>query len=433
MVSLFDICLEKPKWSHISTGVASIDAMIDLTGSGAIIDFQSTPIHNAMFATVCNMIVTQLEYSEDSHVIVLETFNPFPWGLYAKHPRYNKNWDARIKKFQVSTFAQILAFFICNPMKALSRSSLVIIVNFHEVMEFYRHQLNATFEEALLKLEIEKNEDLLNTLKRDGRIDTPGNGQNQDIPLFKESPLVKYQEHVDEMFKHLNGFLREYSLIILLLGCMDVKSRVQFRNPESANDSQTANNSSKLIRDSSTRTRSGSRYLFTPVTYDKRVNSFTTALNDSKILQRILFFKDFYRNSHHYSQGTQAFDTDGERIVAVAKPDKENASGNIMEPSFFDFAEKFYQDTTGENCWLIDLQESNDGDLSNYLEESILLTQQLLRPSSERSSKRPKVPNIPSSPVKQVSNYWSDENGTLAISLVIEGSDVELTGTIFEE
>ncbi|KAM3121985.1 hypothetical protein ACQ2H7_004843 [Candidozyma auris] len=290
-----------------------------------------------MFATVCNMIVTQLEYSEDSHVIVLETFNPFPWGLYAKHPRYNKNWDARIKKFQVSTFAQILAFFICNPMKALSRSSLVIIVNFHEVMEFYRHQLNATFEEALLKLEIEKNEDLLNTLKRDGRIDTLGNGQNQDIPLFKESPLVKYQEHVDEMFKHLNG------------------------------------------------------------------------------------------------HGTQAFDTDGERIVAVAKPDKENASGNIMEPSFFDFAEEFYQDTTGKNCWLIDLQESNDGDLSNYLEESILLTQQSLRPSSERSSKRPKVPNIPSSPVKQVSNYWSDESGTLAISSVIEGSDVESTGTIFEE
>ncbi|PVH21597.1 hypothetical protein CXQ85_000579 [Candidozyma haemuli] len=133
-----------------------------------------------MFAVICNMMVSQLEEDVNKTVIVIETFNQFPWQLFSQHPRYEEAWMSRIKRFYLPTFAQVLSFFMLNPLKSLANSAFVIIVNFHEVVEYYRYQIVVSFEEALLKHQIERNSVVIDNFRKDEN----GGNHEQSVPTL---------------------------------------------------------------------------------------------------------------------------------------------------------------------------------------------------------------------------------------------------------
>lgn len=436
MVSLFDILLKKPTWAHISTGISGLDSVIRVAGSHAILDFQSTPIHNAMFAVICNMMVSQLEEDVNKTVIVIETFNQFPWQLFSQHPRYEEAWMSRIKRFYLPTFAQVLSFFMLNPLKSLANSAFVIIVNFHEVVEYYRYQIVVSFEEALLKHQIERNSVVIDNFRKDEN----GGNHEQSVPtldgqssLANESPFSKFQTHVDALFQHLNSYLVSYNLLVLIVGCMDVKYKN--RPKPSINHYSDALLSESEIFPSQQQKKI---LHFDPIKYDKIGQAIQAGLNESRITQRVIFYNDWYHKSQHFSMAENSASHQTLRKVAAAKADKDTGTGNIIDPIYFDFNHKLYGKESIENDWLIDLLDAPDEDLSSFLEESILSTQEQLKPPYERARKRLKLAEqVPSSPVRWESHAENSLGaGNLPIqdtqALVIEGSDVELTGTIFE-
>lgn len=435
MVSLFDILHKPSEWNQISTGVDSLDSLIRVDGSQAILDFQSTPLHNCMFAVVCNMMVSYLELKSDGKIIVLETFNQFPWKLLRKHPRYNELLERCITRYSLPTFSQILAFLMIKRLEKYDCSPFIVIMNFHEVLEYYRLQLVTAFEEALLKLEVDWNTAYIEKLNKTDPA-TTADKSLPDLPdstLFRESPFLKFQSHVDVMFKHLNEFATCQQLMILLLGCMDVKMNTLKTGSETEDNYIPAKSNSTV--EPSPKMRSKSR--FEPTKYDHRQLG-NRSLNENKIHQRILFYNDFLINSHYNLDNKDEASKNCDRVVAVAKADKENVAGNIMEPVYFDFMDLGDAENNKNASWLIDLLHSEEEPLSSFLEESIVITQQQLRPSSERQNKRPKMTNdFPSSPVKysDPTQYSSNsvESPSLMQDSVIEGSDVELTGTVFDE
>lgn len=435
MVSLFDILHQPSEWSQISTGVDSLDSLIRVEGSQAILDFQCTPLHNSMFAVVCNMMVSYLELNSEGKIIVLETFNQFPWKLLRQHPRYNELLERCITRYSLQTFSQILAFLMIKRVEKYDCSPFIVIMNFHEVVEYYRLQLVAAFEEALLKLEVDWNTAFIEKLSKTGSSTTAEKSQ-PDLPdstLFRESPFVKFQSHVDVMFKHLNEFATCQQLMILLLGCMDVKMNM-LKNDSGIEDNSIPAKSNSTL-EPYPKMRSKSR--FEPTKYDHgRIG--TRSLIENKIHQRVLFYNDFLINSRYYLDNKDEGSENCDRVVAVAKADKENVAGNIMEPVYFDFVDLVDAENSKNASWLIDLLHFEDEPLSSFLEESIVITQQQLRPSSERRNKRPKVANdFPSSPVKYSDTIKyspnSDESPRFMQESVIDGSDVELTGTVFDE
>lgn len=443
MVSLFDICQQEPKWSHISTGVPSLDSMISVVGTEAVIDFQSTPLHNAMFAAICNMMITQLENSEGL-VVVLETFNQFPWSLFTQHPRYRPEWHPRIKRYYLPTFAQVLSFFLADSTELAASTSLYVVVNFHEIMEHYKYQLYATFEEALLKLEIDKNAAILDSLDKENCQETIDklNQKIESFRLLKESPWVKYQNHTEAMFKHINLFLVKHQLVVLLLGCMDVKRKTIMPNQKALGERALTMEQSFSGHETTFWDQDAKRLIFEPTRYDSSSgNNSKLNLIESKITHRIIFYNDWLNKSNFFIKQQYSPDEKTRRMVAVAKHAKFNGAGNIYQPIYFDFNDIFYGADYKNDGWLIDLLQTEDEDLSNFLEQSILSTQQLLRPSSERVNKRQKLWNkIPSSPI-----HWnchetdeSSNRSSLAFeksgnTLVIDESDVELTGTLLDD
>lgn len=435
MVSLFDILHKPSEWNEISTGVESLDSLIRVDGSQAILDFQSTPLHNCMFAVVCNMMISYLELKSQGKIIVLETFNQFPWKLLRQHPRYNELFDRCITRYSLPTFSQLLAFLMIKRLEKYDSSPFIVIMNFHEVVEYYRLQLVAAFEEALLKLEVDWNTACIEKLKNSDSATSADKNlpDPPDSTLFRESPFAKFQSHVDVMFKYLNEFATCQQLMILLLGCMDVKMNTLKTDSETEDNHFPAKSNTAV--EQSPKMRSKSR--FEPTKYDHRQMG-TRNLNENKIHQRVLFYNDFLINSRYYLDNKEEANKNRDRVVAVAKADKENVAGNIMEPVYFDFMDLVDAESTKNASWLIDLLHFEEEPLSSFLEESIVITQQQLRPSSERQNKRPKLTNdFPSSPVKYCdpTQYSSNSVGSPSFiqDSVIEGSDVELTGTVFDE
>lgn len=432
MVSLFDIIHKLPRWDHISTGIPSLDPLVKIEGCEGIIDFQSTPLHNTMFAVICNILISHLEQKPHGEIVVIETFNQFPWPLFQQHPRYNVSYDVRIVRYSLPTFSQILAFLMINPLEARASSALMVIVNFHEVMEFYRHQLVAAFEEALLKRELDWNTEAVENLEKLKEGELKINDfltLPRDAPLLRVSPFVKFQSHVDAMFKHLNEFATHHQLLILLLGCMDVQSKTSNRNLEEVVTQHALGTQSmqdNLVKKG-----------FEPSKYDQRQGGPLNS-NEQKLHQRVIFYNDWYINSRHFHDHQHKTGID--RIVAVAKAEKETVEGNIVEPVYFDFSDLFYGEHKDGQDWLIDLLTVENEQLGSFLEESITLTQQQLRPSSERNAKRPRIMSeFPSSPVKVgASLVDQSRDGELALETVnqdsfIDESDVELTGTVFDD
>lgn len=466
MVSLFDMCLQQPTWAHLSTGIPTLDQMLDLQSDG-LFDFQTVPANPGMPAMICSLMVSHLRESENLTVAVIESLNPFQWDLLRQHPQYDPQWEKRgqIKVYSLMSVVEFFWFFTFGPARSLGASSILLfILNFHEIVELYRLHIAAAYEEALLKHQIDKNRELLANLDRiqaEGieLVSLPQLPALSD--LLRQSPYVKAQNHIDELFKEMSEFTYQHSAIIVLVGCLEAKFKPipKLRAP-SPSPTSSFNGSQTQVSLSQNVVRESNRLVLDPVTFGKQSSgnrsSADLSLNESKITARLIFYNDWYHKSPLFlSKQRPPLESEQFKVLAI-KVTSFNGVSNINDPVYFNLSTHHCdEDGKGDpESWLIDLQAQDEGNLSAFIQDSINSTQQVPRAVSTQIARLLAIsssPPINTTQTKVISTILSTQENADCIlnkdvlerreegeefqenELYIEGSDVELTGTLLED
>lgn len=426
MVSLFDISTQRPLWAGLTTGVPSLDALLPKEAS-AILDLQSVPASAAFLGVVVNLMVSHLVALSELRVVVLEALDTFCWLLLTQHPQFDERWlDGRVTKYATRSFAQIYAFFTFMPLANVAPGSVLMVLwNFHEVVEMYRVQLSAAYEETLLRHEI--NDRRVLWANRD-KVKEEGLAL---VPLFQlpqssklgENPIVRAQNHINELFKRMGQFAYKHSAVIALQGHLDLKFKPWTRQDVSLDPLTSQNQSFSEPK------RSG-RLIFHPMQFgysgsDTRSSRFC----DSQITARFVFYNDWYHKSPHFQRELREPHKEDLYFVTAVKAHRLRGVSNINDPVYFDF--KYAPGKSGmTGSWFIDLLEQETSDLSALIQNSLSLTQVY------KATGRVPI-NISSSPPFTRSQAGVDIDAEMgnadADLLVISGSDVELTGTLLDE
>lgn len=449
-----------PRWAHLDTGIATINLMLDVK-LDAIIDLQSVPSNAAVFAILANLIASHLE-KPDTRVVVIECLKPFHWQWLQCHASYQESWrlEKRLVLYRLDSFAKLFSFFSQLPMEnSQSGATLVLILNFHELMEYYRLQLAASHEELLLKHQIEKNNVLIankDKATEEGYdlIELPQLPRNSG--LLKISPYHRFKEHFDSLMLLINDFTYRYSGVVVMQGYMLPKYR-QYNKTKlvaesSQRETQTASETSNMAPPE--KQYSHSRLVFTPVTFTRELES------DNKAASRILLYNDWYFNSPHFLSEKRPKEESDYHFVFVAKITNFQGLQTINEAVFFDFQRNpFHKSIEAlQDPWFINLLATQNDEGDEQVEEenlSTLLqttTQNLSRKRKHRSLSMPSSPPITASQLNLHIDYHgdiddaeghdSDHSDAKSVEinieaysfdgrLVIEESDVELIGTIY--
>lgn len=461
MVSLFHMSTQGLRSDHLDTGISALNQILDIK-MDAVLDVQSVPMNPALSAILANLIASHLSKS-NTMVVIIETLNPFEWEWLRHHPRYQDSWleEKRICVYRLDSFAKLFAFFSFMPSELNGLTPvLALIMNFHELIELYRLQLAACYEETLLKHQIDKCNTLLANKEKyleEGfeLIELPSLPKTSS--LLRESPFSQFTRHIDSLLLLINAFAYKRSGVVVLQGFM-----VQSFKPYS----QTMDTSSQIsgIRNSessqnkfvTTKYHKKSRLVFTPISIGKENKA-----GENKISSRLLFYNDWYFKSPHFVSEDRSKQKSDYHLVSVVKVTNFYGYHTINDPIYFDFKQYPIPGTKLDefDSWFINLLEirvSNDNntaaeqqDLSAVLHTS---TQHLSRKRDFSSTQLASSPPFRASQLQEELNRVIDYDNSDSNSehsdarsvevdidaysfdgLVIEGSDVELTGTVFED
>lgn len=416
MVSLFEMSLQRPAWSHLSSGIPTLDQMLRIE-TDAVLDFQSVPANLALSALMCNLVASHLAKS-GLRVVIIETLDTFPWDLLRQHPQYCPEWLDRIERHDLSSFAQVYAFFTLMPLEQFA-SALLVVTSFHELVEWYRLQVSASYEETLLKHEIDNNRIILDNrakVAEEGLALVTLTQLPPQSSLVKENPIVKAQNHINALFKRMGHFAYKNSAVVILQGQLEPKYKPWPKRNAPEEDSSQAPQPSFPQRNPG-------RLVLTPVTFGAHNSDLhSPSFCDTQISARLVFYNDWYHKSPHFSRNGRAPEDEDRYMVSAVKLQWLHGVSNINDPVYFDFRRN---PGKGDGPWLIDLLEHEQQDLSLFIQNSLSLTQ--IQPRAVSTQKAPIT--IPSSPPITLSQQELDEQEVLVIS----GSDVELTGTLLDD
>lgn len=453
MVSLFEISTQRPLWDHLTTGIRSLDLSLTLQSDG-LYDFQSVPNNSAMYAVVCNLIVSHLQAGEYRKVAVIQTLNPFPWEMLKQHPGFERQWldQDRIVSYFLGSLPQIFSFFCLDMMKpSRAGSVLTLIMNFHDVIEHYKLQISTAYEEALLKHQIDKNRELI---KRKEKLEQEGPSLINlpslptDSALRRQHPIIKAQNHITELFKLIGEFSYKYSALVIFLGHLEPQYKLFARRriavSMDSTQSQTSFSQSQTTFSHSTSSSSFSfdlRLVLMPVTFGKQSNldekqSSIFDLNETKLAARLIFYNDWFFHSPMFLSRKRPALSKERYLVPVVKCSNLSSVANIHEPIFFDFQHNYdIEDADTSENWLIDLLVQPSESISHLIQESLQSTQTMPRAVSTQLSNFPSS-SPPLKPHQTSMDTISDLEPELDYResvLVIDGSDVELTGTLLDD
>lgn len=400
-----------------------------------------------MYAVVCNLIVSHLQAGAWQRVIVIQSLNPFPWEMLQQHPEFEEEWlnAGRIESYSLSSFPELFSFFCLDFIRSTRAGSvLAFITNFHELIEHYRLQISKSYEELLLKHQIDKNRQFLDNIEKfeqEGPTLISLPFLPKDSALLKQHPIIKAQNHITELFKMIGEFTYRYSALSIFLGHLEPQYKLFAKKRtthllDPAQSQATLSQSSGLSY-SSTNDR---RLVLMPVTFgnqnasDER-QSFD--LNESKLAARLIFYNDWLYNSPMFLSRKRAALPKEHYQVPVVKFSNLNSVSNIHEPIFFDFQHNYdIENADGIENFLIDLLAEPDNDISQLIQESLQSTQTMPRAISTQLSMLPSSsPNSKTRPdsVETVNDMKSQNFDVCESQLVIDGSDVELTGTLLDD
>lgn len=448
MVSLFEISTQRPLWNHLTTGVRSLDLTLSFQSDG-LYDFQSVPNNSAMFAVVCNLIVSHLQSGSWQKVVIIQTLNPFPWEMLRQHPKFESEWidEGRINEYSLLSLPQLFSLFCLDMVKSSRAGSvLVFITNFHELIEHYKLQISTSYEEILLKHQIDKNRQLLENeakFREEGPELISLSALPKDSALRRQHPIIKAQNHITELFKLLGEFSYRYSALVVFLGHLEPQYKL-FSKKRTANtlDPMQSQTSFSQSSASSTSFSFDRRLVLMPVTFGKQSaledNLARTAdLNESKLAARLIFYNDWFCHSPMFLSRKRSALPKEHYLVPVVKSSNLNSVSNIHEPIFFDFQHNYdIEDGDAEENWLIDLLVEPSDDISVLIQESLQSTQTMPRAVSTQLNILPLSSPIAKSHPRlkeTIIDAETEKYDYYGSQLVIDGSDVELTGTLLDD
>ncbi|GEQ71373.1 hypothetical protein JCM33374_g5056 [Metschnikowia sp. JCM 33374] len=356
MVSVFDITKQNPLWGHISTGVLSLDHLLALQRE-AVLDMQSVPANFAFTAVICSLIVSHLSASSASVVVIVETLNPFSWSCLQAHPSFDVTWidSERILLYSVHSFAQLYAFFTFMPLARRDPGRILMVVtNFHELMELYRLQADVTHKQILLKHQIDKNNVFLENF---AQVSEEG-FQSVECPpepvCSRDNPSKKVQHQIDEILSMISGFTLKNSAVVVLMGHLDVQSRSSGRVEECAHPSLAKHN---IFQTAPVPFHTeDTRLVLVPAMLNP-FTSDTPSLADSKVTARVVFYNDWFFKSPLFQRENRVRIRHPRFVISVAKVIDFNS--NINEPVYFHYKRLpisgHDSNSSLPDPWLIDL------------------------------------------------------------------------------
>lgn len=429
MVSLFDLRRQQTKWDTLSTGLPTLDQTLRYQ-KGNIIDIQTVPSDHSAHALATNILASHLRKDQNNRIVVIETFNEFTWDLFELHPDYCLLWDYKIEVIHLPTLPQVFSYFKLRDFSEYSPGSLITcITNFTEVVEYYRLQISAVYEEVLLKHQLDQYRTLqanIDKIKEEGfdLVTLPQLPQNS--ALLKVHPAKKAQTHIDELFKLMSSMSFKFTSLVILMGHMEPQWKAF--DQEVLPPSVEASFTSSQVDGKPT-----GKLVLSPVEYSKQYTGNATNLSDQKILARMLVFSDLYTNSPAFKIQRRTPEELDIRTVSVVRLVSPAGSLTSNEPIFFEA--NIYKEQS--ESLLCELQAEEEGGLSVLIQQSLSSTQ--MAPITQ-STQIPPMP--PSSPVKtkpatQQSAHTSNQGEKVptedVFPDVIEASDAELTGTLLED
>lgn len=475
MVSLFHMSTQGPRWDHLDTGIITLNHMLDIR-MDAIIDIQSVPSNPALWAMLCNLICSHLS-KPGTKVILIETINGFEWDWLKRHPQFEEAWldQKRICIYHLNSFVKLFSFYSMNSQVGYSPGmTLTLITNFHEIVELYRLQLCACHEESLVKHQIDKNRVLMANREK-GLEEGLDLIQLPKLPkasaLLRDSPFSRFKSHYNSLMLLINNFAHQNSSVVFLQGYMEPKYKAYSQRKPNApsSDAMTQDTSSNTFIE---KQYAASRLVLTPVTFEKE--SDTNYKGGSKLSSRIILYNDWYYKSPHFLSEQRWREPSDYSFVSVAKVVNFHDVHSINKPVFFDFQRNPFSATSLrlKELWFINLlavdiadskqNEEYDTEAANLSTLIQASTQGLKRKRLYSTANLASSPPITESQFQlrygagaglQESHTESDSETASELEsqqsdvrsveidvgayeftdLVIDGSDVELTGTIFDD
>ncbi|CAK7892876.1 hypothetical protein CAAN1_08S03928 [[Candida] anglica] len=232
MVSLYEMS-QRRRTRTLKTGAPALDAL--LPGCG-VYDIQAVPGCMAQYQTVAAMMAEHLHLSPENRVVSIDTLNPFPFHLLQDHKMFDRWIDGdgdqtppRLLSLTANSMSCLYNCLMSDPQ--IAQCSLLIVNNFHELVELYRHEVSSIHEEALLKHQIVVNSTFqanLAKFKEEGTFPhLPKLPAQSD--LLKETPTRRFNTHMNLLMAAISSMVENGSTCCLLVGYLDTK-RVSYTN-----------------------------------------------------------------------------------------------------------------------------------------------------------------------------------------------------------
>lgn len=373
MVSLYDMMLQEPKFAHLSTSIPTLDAKLMSKTWNGIYDFQSVPNCSGSYSVVGSIIVSHLRQKPENRVIVVETLHPFPWHNVVCQDGFQDSWaEDKLVGYTTDTFAKLFALFMSEKLNGPRGTTMVIVNNFHELVELYKLEISAAYEETLLKFQVATNSALINNIEK--RKVEGSHTKLPEIPpqsaLLRENPTLKFQAHLSILASMISQFTYKNDLICILMGYLTTKYQNYRPKPlQMGSDLLIPSSASSNTPSSSTRPISGygnGRVVlaaslggnYTPPNSasasapPKNSTSSVNSTLDSFITTRLIFYKDWYHKSEHFKENHPPSSQYQRRIIGssqlkmvyAVKVIHLHQADNESSPVYFDYDNGYYCD-----------------------------------------------------------------------------------------
>lgn len=374
MVTLYNLVAEQPGFAHISTELPSLDAIVFEHGVKGVYDFQTVPNCQIINDILGNIILSHLGRGPGRQVVIINLFNDFPIHQISSNSRFLQIWLDQITVYTINSISQLIV--LLQKLKGEIQLGTVVLMNdLHLLLDHYRLELSNSYQLALLRNHYQNNETV--RLEKD-RYELEGVKPNtlpipQNSSLLKENPRIKYSRHLNFLFNLISQVCYANNLLVFITGNLDISFKPYESRPSSGStQGSTATSQMSQMGSSSNPGSSGQesskgstsrkqgrlvlQYSNTS-TYDVGPNAkLQTNILDSIITKRVMFYKDWYHRSPHYTTKSQ-----GKALRQVYCAQVESVNG---PPVFFDYKDKDFYKSEGDG--LIDLSPPTiENDISN--------------------------------------------------------------------
>lgn len=325
MVTLFELLQRQQEsaLASLESGIPLLDTLLPRNiANGGIFDVHAVPGCSDQFEIVCNFICTHLRKDPGKSIIIIDTLHPFPFHKIRQNKNFDTSMAKRISWYNAGTFSKLYALLEqLNHAKDIVDSNMIIINNFPELIDFYKMEISYLYEQMLLKHQIEVNNVLLSNvekIRQEGNFPVlPIIPPNSD--LLKENPQKKFNSHISTISNLLSSFVRNYSLIFLLIGYLDT----QYEQQDNNTSNSSVSSQSFMETQSTTQLMTQSISMKKP---RKLVLAPKPTPLDKFIICRLIFFKYLNTNGIEFGVKVQNYreDRTGEvNISADYHPDDD--------------------------------------------------------------------------------------------------------------